>query len=210
VVVTETERPLRADAVRNLERIVRAAHAAFADDGPDVSLEEIARRAGVGIRTLYRHFPHKGDLVRAVLDQSVAENLTPAIERALDDENPLHGLTTLIETAVDMVAREMSTLAAAKSAGSLTPDLSATFFEALTLLVRRAQQARLLRADLVPEDLPRIMAMITSVLWTMDPKTEGWRRYLGFLLDGLSPATASVQPAAVPVVKTPRTGNWVL
>jgi AcrR family transcriptional regulator len=76
-VVTETERRLRADAARNVERILRAARAAFADGGPDVSLEEIARRAGVGTRTLYRHFPTKGDLVRAVIDQSVADELTP-------------------------------------------------------------------------------------------------------------------------------------
>ncbi|MEW2402539.1 helix-turn-helix domain-containing protein [Streptomyces sp. NPDC046862] len=207
--VNETERHLRADAQRNVERIVRAAHAAFAEDGPDVSLEAIARRAKVGPRTLYRHFPRKADLVRAVLDQSVSENLTPAIERALDDENPLHGLTALIEAAVGMVAREVSVLAAARSAGSPMTDLSATYFEALTLLARRAQQARLLRADLVPEDLPRIMAMLTSVLWSMDPETEGWRRYLGFVLDGLSPAAATVQPPAAHVVRTARTRNWL-
>ncbi|MEV4009042.1 helix-turn-helix domain-containing protein [Nonomuraea angiospora] len=199
--VTNTERHLRADAARNVERILRAARAAFTDDGPDVSLEQIARRAGVGPRTLYRHFPNKDDLVRAIFDQHVAEHLTPAIERALDDEDPLHGLTTLIETAMTIVASEMSTLAAARNTDSLTSDLSATFHEALTLLARRAQRARLLRADLVPEDLPRIMAMVHSVLWSMDPETEGWRRYLGFILDGLSPAVATVQPPAAPVVK---------
>ncbi len=205
---TETERHLRADAARNVDRIVRAAHAAFADDGPDVSLEEIARRAGVGTRTLYRHFPHRGDLARAVLDRRVIEDLTPAIERALDNENPLHGLTMLIEEAVAMVLREMSTIAAARNADSLTPELSSAFFDALTLLTRRAQQARLLRADLVAEDLPRIMGMLVSVLWTMDPETEGWRRYLGFILDGLSPATATVQPPAAPVVKRPRARSF--
>jgi AcrR family transcriptional regulator len=181
----------------------------FTEAGPDASLEEIARRAGVGIRTLYRHFPNKADLVRAVLSQSVAEDLAPAIDGALEDENPLRGFTTLIETAVAMVTREDNTLAAAKHAGTLTPELSAAFFNALTLLARRAQQAHLLRADLVEEDLPRIMAMITSVLRSMDPATEGWRRYLGFILDGLSPAAASVQPSAPPVVATPRAGNWL-
>ncbi|MEV6590782.1 TetR/AcrR family transcriptional regulator [Streptomyces acidicola] len=207
--VNETERHLRADAQRNVERIVRAAHAAFTEDGPDVSLEAIARRAKVGLRTLYRHFPRKADLVRAVVDQSVSDNLTPAIEQALDDENPLRGLTALVEAAVGMVAREVNLLAAARSAGSPMTDLSATYFEALALLARRAQQARLLRADLVPEDLPRIMAMVTSVLWSMDPRTEGWRRYLGFALDGLSPTAATVQPPAAPLVRTPRTGSWL-
>ncbi|WP_086663659.1 TetR/AcrR family transcriptional regulator [Lentzea kentuckyensis] len=199
--VTDTERQLRSDAARNVHRIVSAAREAFADDGPDVPLEEIARRAEVGIRTLYRHFPHKGDLVRAVLGQAVAEELVPATERALEDENPLRGLTTLIEAAMAIVAREQNILAAARNAGYISPGLSAAFFETLTLLARRAQQARLLRADLVPDDLQRIMAMVISVLWSMDSESEGWRRYLGFLLDGLSPAAASVQPPAVPVVK---------
>lgn len=195
--------------MRNADRLLRTAREVFTEAGPDASLEEIARRAGVGIRTLYRHFPTRADLVRAVLSQSVAEDLAPAIDGALEDENPLRGFTTLIETAVAMVAREDNTLAAAKHAGTLTPELSAAFFEALTLLARRAQQAHLLRADLVEEDLPRIMAMITGVLRSMDPESGGWRRYLGFILDGLSPAVASVQPSAPPVVATPRAGNWL-
>jgi AcrR family transcriptional regulator len=207
VVDIDTERHVRADAMRNADRLLRAAREVFAEVGPDASLEEIARRAGVGIRTLYRHFPHKADLVRAVLSQSVAEDLSPVIEAALEDENPLRGFIALIEAAMTMVTRENNILAAAKHAGTLTVDLSAAFFEALTLLARRAQRARLLRADLVAEDLPRIMAMITSVLKSMDPATEGWRRYLGFVLDGLSPAVASVQPSAPPVVNLPQRGH---
>lgn len=208
-VTTDADRHVRADAMRNTDRLLRAARAVFTEAGPDASLEEIARRAGVGIRTLYRHFPNKAELVRAALSQSVAEDLLPVIERALGDENPMHGLIALVEAAMAMVTREGNTLAAAKHAGTLTPDLSAAFFEALTLLAGRAQQAHLLRADLVAEDLPRIMAMLTSVLGSMDPSAEGWRRYLGFILDGLSPAAASVQPSAPPVVKTSRTGNWL-
>ncbi|MBP2329368.1 AcrR family transcriptional regulator [Kibdelosporangium banguiense] len=208
--VSNVERHPRADAVRNAERILRTARAAFADDGPDVSLDEIARRAGVGLRTLHRHFPQKGDLVRAILDRSVAEDLAPAIERALAAEDPLRGLTALMETAVAMVAREQNTIAAARNAGSLTADLSTSYFEALTRLAQRAQQAGMLRADLVPGDLPRIMAMLVSVLWSMTPDSEGWRRYLGFVLDGLSPVGATTQPAAVPLLKSRRSGDGLL
>ncbi len=75
------DRPLRADAARNAERILRAAREVYAELGPDAQMEVIASRAGVGERTLYRRFPTKGDLVRAVLDQSIAENLSPAIEK---------------------------------------------------------------------------------------------------------------------------------
>ena len=201
---------MRADAARNAERIMRIARAAFAADGPDVSLDEIARRAGVGIRTLYRHFPHKGDLVRAALDQCIAEDLAPAIERALADEDPLRGLSALMEASISMASREQNTLAAAKNAGSLTADVSTAFYEALTYLAERAQQAGLLRADLVPVDLHRIMAMLASVLWSMAPDSDGWRCYLALILDGLSPHGAGALPPAVPLLKARRPGNWVL
>ena len=208
--ITPVERQPRADAARNAERIVRTARAAFAEDGPDVSLDEIARRAGVGIRTLYRHFPHKGELVRAALDQSIAEDLAPAIDHALADENPLRGLRTLMEAAMVLASREQNTLAAAKNAGSLTADVSAGFYEALARLAERAQQAGLLRADLIPSDLHRIMAMLASVLWSIEPDSDGWRRYLALILDGLSPYGASTLPPAAPLPKSRRPGNWVL
>jgi len=201
---------MRADAARNADRILRTARTAFAEDGPDVSLDEIARRAGVGIRTLYRHFPHKGDLVRAALDQSIAEDLAPAIARALADENPLRGLAALMEASMAMASREQNTLAAAKNAGSLTADVSTAFYEALALLAERAQQAGLLRADLVPADLHRIMAMLASVLWSMAPDSDGWRRYLTLILDGLSLHGTSALPPAAPLLKARRPGNWVL
>jgi AcrR family transcriptional regulator len=208
--ITPVERQPRADAARNAERIVRTARAAFAEDGPDVSLDEIARRAGVGIRTLYRHFPHKGELVRAALDQSIAEDLTPAIDRTLADENPLRGLRALMEASMAMASREQNTLAAAKNAGSLTADVSTAFYEALTRLAERAQRAGLLRDDLVPSDLHRIMAMLASVLWSIAPDSDGWRRYLVLILDGLSPHGASTLPPAAPVLRSRRPGNWVL
>ncbi|MEU6788908.1 helix-turn-helix domain-containing protein [Nonomuraea angiospora] len=208
--VTETERPLRADAARNAERILRTARAVFADVGPDAQLEEIARRAGVGARTLYRHFPTKADLVRAALGQSIAEDLTPAVEQALDDDDPLRGLVSLMEAALRLAARDLSTLAAARNAGTLTAEVYTPFYESLTELASRAQTAGLLRADLVPDDLPRIMAMLTSTLWTMNPDGDGWRRYLALVLDGLSPAAAHPLPPAATLLKEPRPGDWLL
>ena len=75
-----TDRPLRADAARNAERILKAAREVYGELGPDAPIEAIARRAGVGERTLYRRFPTKAELVRAALDQCIAEDLTPTIE----------------------------------------------------------------------------------------------------------------------------------
>ena len=88
---TFTERPLRADAARNAERIVAAARKVYADVGPDASPEAIARSAGVGERTLYRRFPTKADLLRAALE-SVTEDLTPAIEKSREDKDPVRAI----------------------------------------------------------------------------------------------------------------------
>jgi AcrR family transcriptional regulator len=191
---TDTERHLRADAARNVERILRATREVFAEVGPDASLEEIARHAGVGIRTLYRHFPNKQLLAQAALEQ-VAEQLTPAIERALGDDNPRRGLAALIEAAMSLAARERNTLAVARSAGTVTTDLRAPFFEALNLLIHRTQEQGLVRDDLVPDDLPRILGMLFSVVVATAPGDDSWRRYLALILDGMSPAAANPLPS---------------
>ncbi len=176
---------MRADAARNAERILRAARDVYAASGPDAPIDVIASRAGVGERTLYRRFPSKGDLIRAALDQSIAENLAPAIARARRCDDPLRGLTELLEAAISLGAQEHNLLAAARRAGALA-DISVTLDAALQELMDRAQLAGLLRADLVADDLPRIIAMLYSVLWTMDPADRGWRRYVALVLDGMT------------------------
>jgi len=192
------DRPLRADAARNAERILRAARDAYAELGPDAPMDAIASRAGVGERTLYRRFPTKGKLARAVIDQSIAETLSPVIERALRSRNPLRGLVNLIEAAIALGAREHNVLAAARKGGSLT-DVSAQLDEALDELTRRAQEAGLVRADLVTDDLPRMVAMLYSVLGTMDPASDGWRRYVALMLDAISTSNPGRLPRAVPI-----------
>jgi AcrR family transcriptional regulator len=188
---------MRADAVRNVERILRAARAVYAETGPDAQLEEIAQQAGVTIRTLFRRFPTKADLVRAALEHGIAEVLTPVVERALTDDDPLRGLVTVIEASLALATSEYNLLAAARGAGTLTADASAEFYESMTQLAQRAQDAGLLRADLVPDDLPRIMGMLVSTIWSMPPDSEGWRRYLALVLDGMSPTAGRHLPPAL-------------
>jgi AcrR family transcriptional regulator len=208
VVTTVADRPLRADAARNAERILRAAREVYGEQGQDTPIEAIARRAGVGERTLYRRFPTKGDLVRAALDQSIAEDLSPVIERARRADDPLRGLTDLIEAAVSLGAREHHILAAARKAGSLTTDVSTELNDALGDLTRRAQQAGLVRADVVPDDLPRIVVMLNSVLWTMDLGSDGWRRYIALMLDAVTTAEPQPLPPATPLHYAPISSNW--
>ena len=203
------DRPLRADAARNAERILRAARDVYGELGPDAPIEAIARRASVGERTLYRRFPTKGDLIRAALDQSIAEDLTPAIEEARRAGDPLRGLSQLIEAAISLGAREHNLLTAARRAGSLTPDISTTLYEALDELAERAQAAGLVRADLVADDLPRLIAMLHSVLFTMDSGSDGWRRYVALILDAITVNDREPLPPAA-LRYAPASSSWPL
>jgi AcrR family transcriptional regulator len=199
------DRPLRADAARNVERILRAARDVYGELGPEAPVEAIARRAGVGERTLYRRFPTKGDLVRAALE-SIAEDLTPPIEAARRAEDPLRGLAELLQAAISVAAREHHLLTAAYRAGSLTAEISAQLDKTLVELARRGQQAGVVRADLVADDLPRFIAMLHSVLWTMDLSSDGWRRYVALLLDAISTGERHPLPPAAALRYAPESG----
>jgi AcrR family transcriptional regulator len=194
-VTAVTDRPLRADAARNAERILRAAREVYGELGPDAPVEAIARRAGVGERTLYRRFPTKGDLISAALDQSIAEDLTPTIEKARRANDPLRGLAQLIDAAIALGAREHNLLTAARRAGSLTPEISTSLYEALDELVRRGQKAGAVRQDLVADDVPRLIAMLHSVLFTMASGSDGWRRYVSLILDAITIKGRRLPPA---------------
>jgi AcrR family transcriptional regulator len=205
-----SDRPLRADAARNAERILRAARDVYGELGPEAPIEAVARRAGVGERTLYRRFPTKGELVRAALDQCIAEGLTPTIKAVRAGTDPLEGLAQLIDAAISLGARERNLLTAARSAGSLTPDVSTALYDALNELARRGQQAGVVRADLVPADLPRMIAMLHSVLWTMDAGHDGWRRYVVLMLDAISVDHRRPLPPAAALRFVPVSGHWLM
>lgn len=204
------DRPLRADAARNVERILRAAREVYGELGPDAPVEAVARRAGVGERTLYRRFPTKADLVLAALEQSIAEDLTPVIDGARRAKDPLCGLTELIEAAISLGAREHSLLAAARRAGSLTSDISMSLNAALAELAREGQRLGRIRADLVSDDLPRLIAMLFSVLSTMDSDSDGWRRYVALVVDAISVDERRPLPPAAELRYTLPPDGWPL
>ncbi|OIN79861.1 TetR/AcrR family transcriptional regulator [Mycobacterium malmoense] len=204
------DRPLRADAARNVERILRAAREVYGELGPDAPVEAVAHRAGVGERTLYRRFPAKAELVRAALDQSIAEDLAPAMDDARRADDPLRGLTQLIEAAISLGAREHNLLTAVHRAGSLTADLLDSLTEALGDLVRRGQRAGVIRSDLVADDLPRLIAMLYSVLSTMDSTSDGWRRYVALILDAISTTDRRPLPPAPAFRYASEPNSWPL
>jgi len=128
--------------------------------------------------------------------------------RPLARRRPAGGLAQLIDAAISLGAREHNLLTAARSAGSLTPDVSTALYDALNDLARRGQQAGVVRADLAPADLPRMIAMPHSVLWTMDSDDDGWRRSVVLMLDAISVDRRRSLPPAAALPFAPPPGNW--
>ena len=175
-------RPLRADAARNRERVLRAARDAFAESGYGVPLDEIAARAQVGPGTVYRHFPTKEALFEAVVTARVQDLMTDARARA-DAADPGAAFFGFLARIAAESAAKRDLPDAISIAGSLREDLSA----ALDLLLRRAQQAGAVRADVrTPDLIVLLKGLFVSLADISDPA----RRDLVFavLADGLRPS----------------------
>jgi AcrR family transcriptional regulator len=186
---TVTHKPLRADARRNREKVVAAAAAAFAESGLDAQVEDIARRAGVGVGTLYRHFPTKEALVVALADRHF-ERIAETIEAALDERGDeweifAAAIWRIANAAADDVAwceiiGGHSRAVAAASRGKQR------LGQATGTLIARAQAAGVMRADATVEDIATIMCGFGHVAAAQ--RAGGaldWKRYLTIALDGL-------------------------
>jgi AcrR family transcriptional regulator len=183
-----TEPRLRRDAQRNLDAILGAAQAAFSECGLDVGVEEIARRAGVGMGTLYRRFPHKDDLIAAIFEQRLGE-LAVTAEMALEDPKPWSGLVRFLEAVAELQAanRGFKDILAhtLRREGALTP--ARRRIRSLNAkLVERAQKAGVLRDDVTAEDISvLLMSMCAVVETTSETAPDFWRRFLAISIDGL-------------------------
>lgn len=181
----------RADAARNTGRILSAAHAAYAESA-DPSLEEIAQRAEIGIRTLYRHFGSKEELLRACLRAGLEEYLLPAIDRGLDQDDPFAAFGEILRTMSELAAGERNIIRAAHHASAVTTEIADTSLRALTTLAARAQARGTMRSDVDEHDVHAIVALVTIPL----PRPERGDRVLGVILDGLSTGEHSPLPPA--------------
>jgi AcrR family transcriptional regulator len=194
---TTSTRPLRRDAQANRDRIVAAARAAFAADGIEVPVEEIARRAAVGMGTLYRHFPAKEDLVDAVLEETF-DRIVGAAEQALTEEDAWRGFCGFLEQffALHVKNRGLKDMLATQTHGRERADaMRARMRPLIRRLVKRAQEQGALRADFAPEDMPFVIWSVGRVIEeTRAVAPELWRRHLGFLLDGLRAEAATPMP----------------
>lgn len=195
---------LRADAQRNREAVLTAARDVFAQYGLEAPLEEIARRAGVGIGTLYRRFPTRLDLVDAVVTTTMQAHVATA-EKALAMEDPWEGFVYYLEetgrqqatsrATNDMMSMRLPRATQAEAAKK-------RLFELANRVIQRAQRSGQLRADVTPEDLAFLAWANTRINdATHDIAPDAWRRHLAFLLDGFRAERANALP--VPAL-TPR------
>lgn len=164
--MTTMQRPRRADAQRNYDRIVAAARTAVAQRGGDIVLEDVARDAGVGIGTLYRHFPTRQALFEAVfLDEAL--ELRDRVGELADDPSPLDALVTWLRLHMDFAAHGQSMGAAVMNLKHTEgSDMQRAFIEmreAGATLLRRAQDAGAVRSDVDLSDVIRLVHGIVLI-----------------------------------------------
>src|SRR5215813_10541301 len=154
-------RRLRSDSIRNRERLLEAAAAVFSAGGPDASLEAVARRAEVGIGTLYRHFPTRESLFEAVYRHEVDHLAELAEQLAAGGDEPVEALRKWLQANVRLVAAKKGMIEGMQLVAHGSSELKAYSFgrltEAVALLLERAIAADKIRADVPPEDLLRTL-----------------------------------------------------
>jgi AcrR family transcriptional regulator len=182
--------PLRADAERNRQRLMAAAKELFATRGLDVTLDDVARHAGVGTGTAYRRFPNKDALIDALMVDRVGE-LAQIARECLEDPDPWRALTGYFERALALQAADRGLKEVLFSSGrgrKRSNQARQQIAPVVTKLVRRAQEAGAVRSDIAVSDVPLINFMLNTVVdFGRDIEPDLYKRYLAIVLDGLRP-----------------------
>jgi AcrR family transcriptional regulator len=184
------QRKPRADALRNRERLIDEAKAAFREVGPQVGLDEIARRAEVGIGTLYRHFPTRDAMVEAVYRREIGQ-FVEAAETLLRTHRPIEALHEWLRLFVDYMATKRligpALLAMPGGPSELYASSAPLIMAAVTLLVERGVAAGDIRADFEPEDMLQALTGLASGY-----SETGWEprtlRLIDIFVAGLRPS----------------------
>jgi AcrR family transcriptional regulator len=184
---TETERPLRADARRNREKIVNAARQIVAEHGEAAQIDDVARLAGVGVGTVYRHFPNKDALMGELVVMCVVECTTLA-EQCQAIEDPWDAFAGLIRRSCERMATDAAMRrtwqAADDAAVAYAAPAKARLHDAAEALIDHAHEAGTLRADFTVEDMGGLMCGLGAAIDVM-PEPDRWQRLVEFALDGL-------------------------
>lgn len=193
---TSTDRPLRADAERNRRRVLDAAEALFGEQGNGATIEGIAKRAGVGVGTVCRHFPTKQALLDEVLVESFRELVADADE-ALASEEPAEAFERFVHRLAEHQSRRRLLAEQMAAEIELPPaavELKNAMRSAITELVARAQSAGAIRDDISPADTSMLFAGIAQITAIAGGDASLRERYVAVILDGLRPAAATPLP----------------
>jgi AcrR family transcriptional regulator len=201
ILPSQVARPSRADARRNFDRLVAAADAVFAEQGVDAPIDDIAKRAGVGSATLYRHFPSRDALVGAVIWERIGAVCRQGTE-LLEVEPPVRALTSWLRAVIDLTMRRG--LAAALIASKWN-DVSELFDachhaleETAALLLERAQRDGSIRPDLSLTDVLTFANAIASGVAQSPDRDERADRMLRLLLEGLMTGNPGIRHSPEP------------
>jgi AcrR family transcriptional regulator len=184
--------PLRVDAERNRARILDAARQVFAEQGLDVPMSEVARRAGVGIATLYRRFPTSDDLVAAVFAEKM-DAYARAAEAALEVDDPWTGFADYVRSVCEMQAADVG------FADILALSSRSRGFRAFARLAQRAKDAGALRTDFAHQDLVLLMMANAGLVHATSGNARAWRRFTEYMLQAFrAPGAEPLPPAPTP------------
>jgi AcrR family transcriptional regulator len=179
-------RRTRADALRNIDTLLQAAAAVFATSGVDAPAREIADRAGVGVGTLYRHFPHRADLIAAVFRREI-DACADAAPVLAGEHTPFEALARWLQRYADFVATKRG-LAKALHSGDPAFDALPAYFDqrlrpALRTLFQAAAASGQIRADIEPDEI--LSAVASLCMSARDDRPDHARRMVALLVDGL-------------------------
>jgi len=195
-VMSTDQRTLRADARRNHERIMSSGRELFARDGPEAQMDEIAAHAGVGIGTVYRHFPTKEALLTEMVRVRFQEFAAIAA-LAEDTVDPRDALETVMRRSAEAVEGDMGFQLAMMGSDQLEwegiEEQKAVLAAALTRIIERAVSAGAVRDDFTFEDFGMVMCGITSTMY-YKPGSADWRRHLAIILHGVRAPVRDVSP----------------
>jgi AcrR family transcriptional regulator len=178
-------KPLRADAARNVDKIINAARECFRQYGPDVPLQTIAATAGVGPATLFRNFSDKEQLVLAALNRQLRLNVDPVIDVALAGTDAAEGLFRVIDAVMTAASDNANLLGAVAGRRDLLTGITGSLIESVGVLLGRGQDQGSLRVDISLTDMVRLLAMLIGVVDTMEPGSDAWRRPAALVEDAI-------------------------
>jgi AcrR family transcriptional regulator len=189
----------RADAERNRAAIIEAAGVVFAERGGAVDVREIARRSGVGMGTLYRHFPTKDDLLATVLEQQFTAWLNAAHRQAVATEDPWQALTGFFEQMLTTQAGNRAVVESYAATGGPSSSCAQRCYSFIDELRTRCLAVGRLRPGVTTDDLVLLSGALSQAVLTTGVTHPGqWRRLLRISLDGLSSRNTEPLPEATP------------